>query len=105
MGLAKLIRFLVVKLTHPYLNPRFDIYIIFTVNYFLVISDVPVDSETLLVTDFINLKIKLTQSFICAHRDRMYVHVFIRMSAHMYMNIYIYTVFLKKISLNKHNNT
>jgi hypothetical protein len=34
MGLAKLIRFLVVKLTHPYLNPRFDICIIFTLNYF-----------------------------------------------------------------------
>jgi hypothetical protein len=70
-----------------------------------VISDVSVDSETLLVTDFVNLKIKPAQSFICAHRDRMYVHVFIRMSAHMYMSIYIYTVFLKKISLNKHNNT
>jgi hypothetical protein len=32
-------------------------------------EDVPVDSETLLVTDFMNLKIKLAQSFKSAHRD------------------------------------
>jgi hypothetical protein len=31
-------------------------------------GDVPVDSETLLVTDFVNLKIKPTQSFGGAHR-------------------------------------
>jgi hypothetical protein len=32
-------------------------------------EDVPVDSETLLVTGFMNLKIKLAQSFKSAHRD------------------------------------
>jgi hypothetical protein len=37
-------------------------------------DDVP---ETLLVTDFVNLKIKSVQSFKDAHRDRMYVHIFI----------------------------
>jgi hypothetical protein len=58
--------------------------------------DVPVDSETLLVTDFVNLKIKLTQSFGCAHRGRMCVHMFIRVSTHMCISIYICTVFLKK---------
>jgi hypothetical protein len=57
----------------------------------------------LLVTDFVNLKIKSAQSFRCVHRDRMYVHVFIRMSAHIYISIYIYTVFLKKI--RKHVRT
>jgi hypothetical protein len=31
-------------------------------------GDVPVDSETLLVTDFVNLKIRLTQSFRGAHK-------------------------------------
>jgi hypothetical protein len=36
---------------------------------------VPVDSETFLVTDFMNLKIKLTQSFKCAHGDMLYVCV------------------------------
>jgi hypothetical protein len=37
---------------------------------------VPVDSETLLVTDFMNLKIKPTQSFEGAHRGRVCVRVF-----------------------------
>jgi hypothetical protein len=40
-------------------------------------GDVSIDSETLLVTDFVNLKIKLIQSFGCAHKDKMYVCVFI----------------------------
>jgi hypothetical protein len=62
----------------------------------LVGCDVPVDSETLLVTDFVNLKIKLAQSFGCAHRGRMCVHMFIRVSTHMCISIYICTVFLKK---------
>jgi hypothetical protein len=38
-------------------------------------DDVPVDSEVLLVTDFMNLKIKPTQSFICAHMSMMYVYI------------------------------
>jgi hypothetical protein len=36
-----------------------------------------IDSETFLVIDFINFKIKLTQSFRDAHIGRMYVHIFI----------------------------
>jgi hypothetical protein len=59
-------------------------------------GDVPVNSEMFLVTDFMNLKIKSAQSFRDAHRDRMCVHVFIRVSAHTHINIYIYTIFLKK---------
>jgi hypothetical protein len=58
-------------------------------------DDVPIDSETLLMTDFVNLKIKTAQSFGDAHRGRMCVHVFIWVSARMYMNIYVCTVFLK----------
>jgi hypothetical protein len=46
-------------------------------------GDVPVDSETLLVTDFVNLKIKPTQSFRGAHRDMVCVLVFIGVSTHM----------------------
>jgi hypothetical protein len=57
-------------------------------------GDVPVDSKTLLVTDFMNLKIKLVQSFKYTYRDNMYVHVFIWFSTYTYINIY--TVFLKK---------
>jgi hypothetical protein len=58
---------------------------------FLVRADISVNSKMLLVTDFINLKIKLSQSFKDAHRDRMYIRVFIGVSDH----IYVYTV-LKK---------
>jgi hypothetical protein len=63
---------------------------------FSVGGDVPVDSEALLVTDFINLKIKSVQSFEGAHKGRMYMHVFIWVSVHMCMSIYVCTVFLKK---------
>jgi hypothetical protein len=47
-------------------------------------GDVPIDSEALLVTDFVNLKIKPTQSFIdaymsrvhvCVHRDKCYEYL------------------------------
>jgi hypothetical protein len=61
-----------------------------------VTGDVPVDSEVLLVTDFINLKIKPTQSFGVAHRGRVCVRVFIGMSAHTCMSICVCSVFLKK---------
>jgi hypothetical protein len=37
-------------------------YVVYA-NYFLVGGDVSVDNETLLMIDFINFKIKLTQSF------------------------------------------
>jgi hypothetical protein len=59
-------------------------------------GDVSVDSETLLVTDFVNLKIKSAQSFGCAHRGRMCVRVFIGVSVHTCMSVYVYIAFLKK---------
>jgi hypothetical protein len=58
-------------------------------------DDVSIDSKTLLVTDFMNLKIKSVQSFKCTHRDNMYVRVFIGLIL-IYIYINIYTVFLKK---------
>jgi hypothetical protein len=60
-------------------------------------GDVPIDSEALLMTDFMNLKIKPTQSFRDAHRGRVCVRVFTYMSAHTCMSIYIYTMFVKKV--------
>jgi hypothetical protein len=57
---------------------------------------IPVDTEALLVTDFVNLKIKPAQYFRCAHRGRVYMCVFIGVSAHMCMSICVYIVFLKK---------
>jgi hypothetical protein len=45
-----------------------------------VVNDVPIDSEVFLMTDFMNLKIKPVPSFKDAHRDMIYVYVFIGMS-------------------------
>jgi hypothetical protein len=59
-------------------------------------GDVPVDSVALLVTDFVNLKIKPAQFFRGAHRGRVCVRVFIGMSDRTCMSIYVCTVFLKK---------
>jgi hypothetical protein len=75
--LVQLIRFLVVELIHIGLNLRFDMCVAFTINYFSVGGDVPVDSEMILVTDFVNLKIKLVQSFGVAYRDGVYIRIFI----------------------------
>jgi hypothetical protein len=95
VGLAQLIRFLVMKLTHSDLNLRFDMSVTFTVIILSVGGSVSVDSETLLVTDFVSLKIKLTQSFRCAHKNRVCARIFIELSIHMFMSICVYTV-LKK---------
>jgi hypothetical protein len=62
----------------------------------LVGDDVLINSEALLVTDFVNLKIKSVQSFRGAHRGRMCVRVFIEISDYTCMSIYIFIVFLKK---------
>jgi hypothetical protein len=57
---------------------------------FLVRDDVPIDSsEALLMTDFVNLKIKSTQSFGGAHRDRICMCVFIDVSAYICISIYV----------------
>jgi hypothetical protein len=62
-------------------------------------DDVPINSETILITDFVNLKIKPTQSFECAYRGRMCMIMFIGVSTHTCMNICVCTVFFKKNSL------
>jgi hypothetical protein len=38
-------------------------------------DDVLIDSETFLVIDFVNIKIKLAQSFKYAYRDKVYIRV------------------------------
>jgi hypothetical protein len=58
-------------------------------------GDVLIDNETLLMTNFVNLKVKPAQSFRCAYRCRVCVRVFIVMSVHTYISICIYNVFLK----------
>jgi hypothetical protein len=60
-GLAQLVRFSVMELTHSDLNLRFNISVTFMTNYSFspVVDDVPVD-KTLFVIDFVNFKIKPT---------------------------------------------
>jgi hypothetical protein len=63
-----------------------------------MVVDVPIDSETLFVTDFVNLKIKPVQSFRDGHMGRVCMYVFIGVSARTCMSICVCTVFLKKIN-------
>jgi hypothetical protein len=94
--LAQLIRFFVMELIHLDLNHIFNICVVFMTNYFFNGRWRPVDSETFLLTDFVNLKIKLIQSFGCTYRGRVYIYMFIGMSAHTYISNYICNMFLKK---------
>jgi hypothetical protein len=41
---------------------------------------------------FVNLKIKPTQSFRCAHNDKMYIYIFIDVSIHTCMSMYVIDV-------------
>jgi hypothetical protein len=59
-----------------------------------------IDSQTFLVTDFVNLKIKSAQFFRCAHRGRVCMCVFIVVSVYTCMSICVCTVFLKKLLLD-----
>jgi hypothetical protein len=58
----------------------------------LVGGDVSVDNESLLVINFVNLKIKLTQSFRDAHRDRVFMCVHKSECSYMYEYLYLYCV-------------
>jgi hypothetical protein len=49
------------------------------------------------VTDFVNLKIKSTQSFGCAHRGRLYVCVYMSECSYVYKYLYLYYVSQKII--------
>jgi hypothetical protein len=40
-------------------------------------GDIPVDSKELLITDFVNLKIKPTQYFKDAHNNRIYIYIYL----------------------------
>jgi hypothetical protein len=47
------------------------------------------------VTDFINLKIKLVESFKGDYKDMMCVYIY-KINTLMYIHIYVYTVFLRR---------
>jgi hypothetical protein len=69
-------------------------------------GDVPIDSDMLLMTDFINFKIKLTQSFRINHRSNACICVFI--DVNMYKYLYLYYISKKilpeKLRLDKHDS-
>jgi hypothetical protein len=59
-------------------------------------GDVPVDNDALLVTDFVNLKIKSAQSFRDTYRGSVCVHVFIGGEcSYIYKYLCLYCVFKK----------
>jgi hypothetical protein len=60
-------------------------------------DDVSINSNMLLLTDFINLKIKSTQSFRDAHKKSIYSYIHKDECSYIYISIYIYNVFLKKL--------
>jgi hypothetical protein len=60
-------------------------------------DNISIDSGAFLVTEFMNLKIKPTQSFEYIYRGKLYVHVFIGVSAHTYISICVYIVFKKNV--------
>jgi hypothetical protein len=72
VGLA-LVKFLVLELTHTGLNLKFNMSVVFMINYFFSGRRRPVDDSetTLLVIDFMNLKIKSTQSFKYIYRSKL----------------------------------
>jgi hypothetical protein len=89
-----MVRFLVVEPIHSGSNLRFDMSVAYLLFILSVIVDVSADSEMLLITDFVNLKIKSIQSFGCANRGKVCVRVFVSMSDRMCMSICVYSVFL-----------
>jgi hypothetical protein len=71
------VRFLLMELIYTCLNLKFDTCVIFMTNYFLVGDNILVDSDALLVIDFMNLKIKSAQSFEGAHMSKLCMRVLI----------------------------
>jgi hypothetical protein len=55
----------------------------------LLVVDIPVDNMSFLVIDSMNLKIKSTQSFVCAHRDSVCVYMLIGMITDSYIYEYV----------------
>jgi hypothetical protein len=60
-------------------------------------GNVPVDSDALLVTDFVNLKIEPAQSFGGAHRDRLCVCVHSGECSYVYKYLCLYCVSKKNV--------
>jgi hypothetical protein len=65
-------------------------------------DDVPVDTDALLVINFVNLKIKLAKSFGGTYRGRVCVHR--SECLYVYKYLRLYCIFLKNIIISSNNN-
>jgi hypothetical protein len=74
-----------IDLSNSDLNLIFDMSVVFMINCFLSDRrrDVPIDNETFLVNDFVNLKIKSVQYFKYAYRDKVYICVYMSECAYV----------------------
>jgi hypothetical protein len=59
-------------------------------------NDIFIHSDTLLVTDFVNLRIKLAQSFKYAHKERLRACVHMGECSDVYEDLYLYCISHKK---------
>jgi hypothetical protein len=87
----------VVKLIYADSSFRFNMNIIFITNYSFNEKRCSVDNETILVTDFVNLKIKSTQSFRDTHRGIIYMCVYKNKYSYIYK--YLRLIFFKHLSI------
>jgi hypothetical protein len=88
-----MVRFLVVEPTHLDSNLRFGMNVAYLwLIIFSVVDDVSVNSETLWVTDFMNLKIKSVQSFKGVHMITVCVYVFIGEYSYIYEYLCLYCI-------------
>jgi hypothetical protein len=74
-----------VKLIYSDSNFRFNMNVVFITNYSFNKRRSPINNEMILMTDFINLKIKSTQFFKDAHKDIIYMCIFIKINTHIYI--------------------
>jgi hypothetical protein len=86
----------VVKLIHLCLNSKFDMSVVFTVNYFFSGRRRPRRQRDALGDRFRESQDQTGSVFECAHSSMVCVHVFIRVNTSTCMSICICTRFLKK---------
>jgi hypothetical protein len=66
--------------------------------------DVSIDSDVLLMTDFVNLKIKPAHSFRSAHMSRVCVCVYRGGCSYIYEYLYLYYISHKKTARQLHQS-
>jgi hypothetical protein len=89
------IRFLVVELIYSGSNSRFDMGVAFTINYSFSRRRRPRRQQDVLDDWLHKSQDQAGSSFRGAYRSMICVHVFIGVSAHTCISIYVFTVFLK----------